>query len=268
MSMTTHATLRETLTALQEKMLIDFAKATKQIEHRGSKGHEREALIAKQYLEHYLPAGVSAIHGAEILDSEGNRSSECDLVIQAATTPPLYVSDSFRIIPVEWAHGLIEVKSKLDAKELRDSHAKIVKAKSLKKLTYQPQTGDIVMNTTVYGRSYNYFPMYGLVFAYSSTNLADLAKLMWELQEGTPCDTWVDAVVVLDTGMLMYRDADGQQSPRPTPGCKLAVIESNSALLPATLTIQSAFTGAWMPHATLGAYLGPEPWGNVTAICG
>jgi hypothetical protein len=266
--MTSTATLRETLNALQEKMLIDFDKATKQIEHRGAKGREREALIAKQYLEHYLPAGVTAIHGAEILDSEGNRSSECDLVIQAATTPPLYVSDSFRIIPVEWAHGLIEVKSKLDAKELRDSCQKIARAKKLKKLTYQPQTGDIVMSSRAYGQSYDYFPMYGLVFAYSSTDLVDLAKLLWELQADTPCDTWIDAIIVLDRGMLSYLHADGKQNVRPAPGCKLAAIASDTALLPATLTIQTAFTGVWMPHATLGAYLGPEPWGHATAIYG
>ena len=266
--MTARATPRETLTALQEKMLIDFAKATKEIEHRGSKGREREALIAKQYLEYYLPEGLSLVHGGEILDSEGSRSAECDLVVQAATTPPLYVSDTFRIIPVEWAHGLIEVKSKLDAAELRDSHAKIARAKQLKKLTYQPQTGDVVARSTAYGKSYDYFPMYGLVFAYGSTKLNDLAKLMWELQEDRPCDTWIDAVVVLDAGMLMYRDANGAPTPRPAPDHKLAVIESDSALLPATLTIQSAFTGAWMPNATLGAYLGPEPWGTVTAQYG
>ena len=43
--------LRASLAGLQEKMLIDFSAITAQIEHRGAKGREREALIAQEYLQ-------------------------------------------------------------------------------------------------------------------------------------------------------------------------------------------------------------------------
>ncbi len=107
--------LRENLAAIQAKMQTDFDHATSTIKHHGAKGREREALAVKSYLSTYLPATVAVVHGAEILDSEGNRSAECDIVIEDASTPPLFLSDTFQIIPVEWAYGVIEVKSNLNS---------------------------------------------------------------------------------------------------------------------------------------------------------
>src|SRR2546430_3804750 len=143
--------LRASLAGLQEKMLIDFSAITAQIEHRGAKGREREALIAQEYLQHYLPRPLEVVHGAEILDSEGKRSAECDLVVQSAATPPLLVGKSFHLVPVEWAYGVVEVKSRLDGCELRDAQAKIARTKALRKLTYLSQTGDIQWSINAYG---------------------------------------------------------------------------------------------------------------------
>jgi hypothetical protein len=92
-------------------MLVDFGEVTAQIEHRGAKGHEREALIARGYLRHDVPRTLEVIHGAEILDSEGNRSAECDLVVQSAATPRLIVGEAFHLVPVEWAYGVVEVRA-------------------------------------------------------------------------------------------------------------------------------------------------------------
>ena len=127
--------------------------------------------MLETFLKRYLPGTVNAVHGAEIVDSLGARSSECDIVVQDPSTPPLYISDTFQIVPVEWAHGVIEVKSRLDATSLKDSWEKIVRAKSLQKLTYAAPTGDLQTSMTAYGKRYDYFPMYGLVFAYTSTSL-------------------------------------------------------------------------------------------------
>ncbi len=260
--------LRATLGALQDQMLADFSRATAEIEHRGAKGREREALVVAKYLDHYLPPSLPAVHGAEILDSTGNRSAECDVVIEDASTPPLYLGDTFRLIPVEWAHGVIEVKSKLDTTQLQDAQTKIARAKSLRKLTYVPQTGDIQWGIDAYGTHFEYFPMYGLVFAYSSTKLPALADALWGLQQSVPVEAWIDAVVVLDQGVLFYTDPGGGFASRPQPGCSLAAISSDVALVPATLAIQTAFGGVWMPPAKLGPYTGPEPWGDVVHVVG
>jgi hypothetical protein len=251
-------------------MMVDFADATSQIEHRGSKGRERESLVVKTFLDQYLPSIVRSVHGAEILDSLGERSAECDIVVTDPSTPPLYIGETFQLIPVEWAYGLIEVKSKLDSTELADAHRKISRAKSLQKLTFAPPTGDIAMHTSAYGRLFDYFPTYGFVFAYTGIQIESLCDQLWELQKDEPIENWVDAVVVLDQGMLLYTEASdfSAHRDRPEPGSALYVVKSDNALVPTMLTIQTAFSSAWMRPARLGAYLGSEPWGNVVHTAG
>jgi hypothetical protein len=157
-------------------MLVDFHETTAQIEHRGAKGHEREALIARGYIQHYVPRTLEVVHGAEIVDSEGNRSAESDLVVQSAATPPLMLGDAFHLVPVEWAYGVIEVKSGLDTAQLSDAQTKIARAKRLRKLTYVEPGGDIRWTMPAYGATYDHFPMYGLVFAFSGGGLDGLCK--------------------------------------------------------------------------------------------
>jgi hypothetical protein len=252
-------------------MLTDFAYASAQIEHRGAKGREREALVVKKYWNRYLPRSVRAIHGAEILDSFGSRSAECDVVVQDASTPPLYLGETFRLIPVEWAHGIIEVKSRLDAAELDDSHAKIARAKSLRKITYEPQSGDIRWDLNAYGKRFDHFPMYGAVFAYTGIDLSRLARRLWELQQNTPIETWIDIVVVLDRDILFYSDPTQPNLPgnvRPAPQSNIRVVTSEQPLIPATLAMLTAFGAVFMPPARLGPYVGPSAWGEVAEIVG
>jgi len=265
--MTSDFPLRESLIGLQATMLTKFKDVTANIEHRGAKGREREALIARDYLRHYFPATVNLVHDAEILDSEGSRSAECDIVIEDISTPPLYSTETFRIIPAEWAYGVIEVKSNLNSAELKDAQKKVARAKALKKLTYVPQTGDIVWNWHAYGNTYTHFPMFGMVLAYTSKNLKELCTELWELQRDVPIEHWVDVVAVLDRGLLLYANEDGRLN-RPVPGCSLQIISSDVTLVPLTLVIQNAFAEVKMTQARLAPYIDPESWGNVEGQVG
>ena len=259
--------LRTALEDIQRMMLIKFNGITSEIEHKGLRGRAREAMIIRDYLGAYLPAKVRPVQSAEIVDSEGGRSPECDIVIQDMSTPPLHQSDATAIIPVEWAHGIIEAKSTLSLPELRDSQAKIAKAKGLKKLTYVKQSGDIEWGIDAYGRRFNHFPMHGAVFSYSSKSpLPNLARELNKLQADLPMELWVDMVIVLDRGLLMYRRPDGTMLIRPEPQSALCAIKSSNPLMPATLAIQDVFSGVWMPQTKLGAYLGSEPWGEIISI--
>lgn len=257
--------LRATLGALQKQMKVHFAEATTEIDHRGAKGREREALVAKRFLDVYLPNRVEVVHGAEIVDSLGSRSAECDLVVQDPDTPPLYLSETFRLIPAEWAHGIIEVKTNLDTAQLDDAVQKIIRAKRLEKLTFRPATGDVATSINAYGRQFSYFPMFGIVFAYTSIGLERLAARLAELQRDVAIEHQVDLVVVLDRGLLMYSDLAGGVSNRPMPGSELLAVASENPLLATTLAIQGAFGGVWLPPASLAPYLGPGGWGETVA---
>jgi hypothetical protein len=264
---TTPYPLRTALDSIQKKMLIDFEGVTREINHKGLRGREREAMIVARYLEQYLPAQVRPVHGAEIVDSEGSRSPECDIVVQDIGTPPLHQGDATAIIPVEWAHGVIEAKSTLSLGELRDSQGKIARVKGLKKLKYAQYPSDIELSIVAYGQRFTHFPMWGAVFAYSGSPLPNLAKELRRLQAGLPMDRWVDMVIVLDAGLLLYRRrSDGIVLFRPEPDSVLCAVGSGNALMPATLAIQDAFGGVWMPQAKLGAYLGPEAWGEILSV--
>ena len=249
-------------------MYADFTDATSQITHKGAKGREREALAVKQYLDVYMPKTVSVVHGAEIIDSTGARSPECDIAVLDRGTPPLYAGETFQVVPAEWAQGIIEIKSDLDSGELRDSHRKIVRAKSLSKVAYDYNWPGIELSIHTYGQDYKYFPLYGAVFAFTGINLETLASTLWELQENTPISTWIDLVVVLDQGLLMYskRDVTGPDSLscRPMPDSVLRVVKSEEAITPATMVLQTIFNQAFMPHANLGPYFGPESWGDTS----
>ena len=266
--MPSHFPLRASLNGLREKMLVDFREVTSQIEHRGAKGHEREALIARGYLQHYVPRTLEIIHGAEILDSEGNRSAECDLVVQSVATPPLMIGEAFHLVPVEWAYGVIEVKSQLDATQLADAQVKIARTKALRKLTYLEQSGDIRWSTAGYGATFDYFPMYGMIFAFSASDIAGLCAKLWVLQQEVPMSHWVDAVVVLDQGLLLYSNAAGGAAARPEPGSRLQAIRSDNALVAATLILQTAFGAVWERPARLGPYMGPDSWGEIVGDAG
>jgi hypothetical protein len=249
-------------------MLVQFEEVNKQVDHRGAKGREREAQLAQSYLQHYLPRNLELVHGAEILDSEGSRSSECDLVIQSNRTPPLMVGNDFHLIPVEWAYGLIEVKSNLTRDELADAQAKIARAKRLKKVAFHPQTGDVIMTVQRYGSKYEFFPLYGMIFAYTSGKLETLAAELWSTQSSLPMSEWVDATVVLDRGLLMYFDPARGYLFHPHPGCQLHAVASEEALLPATLCLVNAMSSVFERPATLGPYIGDSPWGSPLVTLG
>jgi hypothetical protein len=110
--------------------------------------------------------------------------------------------------------------------------------------------------------------MYGMIFAFSATGLGGLARKLWELQEGTAMRHWVDLVVVLDEGLLMYADPAGGMAVSPLPSSQLLAVQSDNALVPATLAIQTAFGAVWERPVSLGAYMGSESWGTVVGISG
>jgi hypothetical protein len=178
------------------------------------------------------------------------------------------IGEAFHLVPVEWAYGVIEVKSQLDGTQLADAQAKIARAKTLRKLTYVEQTGDIRWSTTAYGATFDHFPMYGMIFAFSGIGLDTLCKQLWELQRNVPMHHWVDSVVVLDQGLLLYASAAGGWADRPAPGGRLQAVRSANSLIAATLMLQTAFGAVWERPAGLRTYMCPEPWGEVVDTAG
>src|SRR2546425_386352 len=105
--------LHEIFDNVARRMRADFEEAHVAMNHPGLKGNAVEESF-RQFLRDYLPKALDISTGI-LVDSEGNQSRQLDVIISdAAKTPIFYRSGETRIIPIECAYSVIEVKSFLD----------------------------------------------------------------------------------------------------------------------------------------------------------
>jgi len=114
------------------------AKNVAAIDHAGLRGKAREIFV-QDILRPVLPP-YAEFGSGKIVDSEGGMSAETDVVIYSRQTLPSILFDSeCGLYPVEGAVYAIEVKSKINATELKST---IEKFKRLRELTYLPTIVD------------------------------------------------------------------------------------------------------------------------------
>lgn len=117
----------------------------------------------------------------------------------ALNSPVYKSSDRGMILLSDNVASVIEVKSTLTKKELKDAAKKIASVKALKKTPItnvdEPVTFSPLINTKTYG----------VVFAYDTkTILQTLADNLREINKGYPSFAWIDLVVILDKGIIGY----------------------------------------------------------------
>lgn len=104
---------------LQESEFSDLSK------HQGEKGRHNEGHL-KRFLQSQLP-GSMAIHTGFIQCSNEKygQSSQQDIIIyDTHYNAPLYLSEDWGIFPIEMVHGIIEVKTTLTNKLLKEAIGK------------------------------------------------------------------------------------------------------------------------------------------------
>jgi hypothetical protein len=190
--------LRVSLDGVGCKMMIDFKEITAEIEHRGAKGREREALIAKAYLDRRVGPGC-AEHLDPAADGRGG-------------LPP----DSGGV--GVWAHRGQEPSQR---RRTGGCTTEARPGQGAEEAELCTSDRDMHWGMHAYGKRFEFFPMYGVIFAYTSMALETICSQLWQLQGGLPLDHWVDAVVVLDRGLLLYRHPDTGMEVRPQPGSSL-----------------------------------------------
>ena len=86
-------------------------------------------------LRSYLPPKIGI--GTGFIASGGNsprQSPQCDIVLyDALYNAPLYKSDAWSIYPIEMVYGVIEVKTTLSKRELKDAFEKCAKIRAMAK---------------------------------------------------------------------------------------------------------------------------------------
>lgn len=118
------------LLATRVQKVVNDSKQFGKLEHAGTKGRWRE-LFVSELIEPLLPDGVSVTTGI-LVDSKGIQSRQLDIIIYASDAlPPILRSVEQSLIPVDAAIQVIEVKSRMNAAEMKDC---IKKAESVKSL--------------------------------------------------------------------------------------------------------------------------------------
>jgi len=244
------------MASVAKRMRAEFEE-TAVVNHRGGKGASREDIV-RDFVARYLPRNAEATGRGEIITADGQVSPECDVMIVDRSTPPLMDSRDFRIVPAECVHGVVEVKSRLDGRELLDACEKIRAVKSLPKTAYGPPPAGNLRQGLYYGRIYSYTPTAGIIFAFDSIDLEKLAMQFGDWMVGKDPSLVPDSIWVLGKGQLMWADRGSRDlKTRPDHGADLVVIQADpdqGNLLYLASQISILLSYAWMPPLALQDY--------------
>ena len=180
-------TRQEIFAQAARKLRAEFAELTV-VPHNALKGHEAEQIVRK-FLDAHIPRRF-AVGAGFILDSAGTISPQTDVIIYDAFNCPVYrASDDASIFPSNNVVAVVEVKSALDGKELKDGWAKVSAIKSLVKA--KPPGGPVVSQTG------------GFLFAFDSKlSLATLSEQYATLLRADGIGHHIDAICLLDKGIV------------------------------------------------------------------
>src|ERR1700722_16905783 len=166
--------------------------------HPGEKGAEAETVV-QTFLNHHPPQRIRATSGI-IIDKFNSLSPQTDVIIYDALVSPVYrYSEQMLMLPLDTVAAVIEVKSRLNKKEIEDGYKKIAACKRLKK------TPVLAGDQQATGSDLATVATYGVIFGFSSdTSLATLAQHAEELNSQYEPSAWPDLIVLLDSGTISY----------------------------------------------------------------
>lgn len=259
--------IEEVFNEVSHKMRADLRKARGALSHAGMKGASAEDTF-RSFLRDYLPRSVDISPGV-LVDARGNVSRQLDVIISdAAKTPVFFKNGEDRVIPVECAYAVIEVKSRLDAKELEGAFKNMLSVRNLEKTAYYKPLMPVL--TRVYGKEWDILPVSFFVFAFESTDPIQLGHKLNTLHQQHALPEWsrIDCVCVLNKGVLFNLDPNGTMDALPEPGSKLIFTETDNSLLLFYSLISRYFSQATMPDFNLTPYLGEMTFGIALPIEG
>jgi hypothetical protein len=265
--MSQRAKLDEVFRAVAGQMQTDFQAARRLVKHKGLKGKAAENNLVATFLGRYLPTTLTIRQNAEIVSSAGDVSTECDVLICDPSTPPLWSANNVEIVPVEALYGLIEVKSVLTPQALRTSWAKSAAIKRYPKTAWIPSNRLLKPVVELYGKQWEYFPIVGFVFAFTSrSSLKTLRELMWELAQDTEPEHRLDGVWILDKGsILWWSETTAGFTAQPGEDVWIQSIENPEGGSPVplmTMQLQVIFQSVFTRSFRIGDYMGDMPFGR------
>jgi hypothetical protein len=196
--------LEDILNSASRVMLEEF-RETAVIEHRGGKGSARENIL-RSFLEKYTPRSVEVVSNGEIVNSSGDVSTQCDILILDGETRPLLTEYGYHVVTAESTRGIIEVKSRLTRDELRSSFGKLLKARLMERYVSVRDLWNTLPDGT---RVETWKIPFIYIFAYDSISLDEIFSELIALHEDAPnLARCIDGVWVLSRGFIKWTHLD------------------------------------------------------------
>lgn len=188
-----------------EELRLKFQKARTAVQHSGIVGQEGERIVAG-FLRERLPSSIGVTTG-EIIDIEGGRSKQTDVIVYDALRTPMIFSGEERntnVVPAEGVLAVIEVKTHLRSGDIEGCLANCRSVKQRSRSAYFPQP--IQSRQIAYGRDCDDLPIFYSVFADSSDNL--YAGALNDFQAEIPVQERIDMLCCLDRGVVVNAGID------------------------------------------------------------
>lgn len=258
------STLRDLFDDVADQMRLDMRSARTASDHPTHRGDALEHAF-RTFLKKYLPNSLDVSHGV-LIDSEGRRSKQLDVIVSdAGRTPIFFQSGEIRVIPVECAYAVFEVKSHLDGRELQRVFANLESVKQLrKKAYYYDKNARVKTRRNAYGRSWDILPVHYFAFALSSIGLAPIGGAMIKYAIEKQARPWdrLASVCVLDKGVICNVTTAGEFDALPDLTSDLNMTETSRSLLLFYTLIAHHLFQASMPPMQVAPYLGDMEFGG------
>lgn len=137
---------QEVLLSSQKKLDISAEQIRNLIPTSGEIGTLIEEMF-RSYLSEVLPEKIGVSHGF-VMDSDDGKSQQMDIIFyDKMSTPRIFTSTAANVFPVEATYACGEVKTKLNAKELKDSFKKCLSYKDLRRKAYFDRSGSDIKHS-------------------------------------------------------------------------------------------------------------------------
>lgn len=229
--------LSRILDLTSQELRFKFDRLRESLEHNGVVGQEGEKIVAT-FLRERLPASIGVTTG-EILDAEGGRSRQTDIILyDAARTPMLFSGEEndTHVVPAEGVLAVIEVKTRLRSGDLETCLANCRSVKQRVRAAYFPEVNQV--RHIAYGGEWDDLPIFYSVFGAAADNF--YAERLNKLQSAVPVHERIDMLCYLDRGVSINVELDLSNgievagnviSPRSLPKGGLANVETSKSLL-------------------------------------
>jgi hypothetical protein len=239
------------------QMRLDFEQARSAMSHPLFKGIAFEETY-RRFLRSYLPRSLDISTGF-LVDSNGNISNQLDVIISdSGKTPILYSNGDTRIIPVECAYAVIEIKARIETSTLREVLENMKSVRNLRKTAYVKVEGPILQYDKLYGKQWEIWPINYYLFAYDSIGMKTLGNNLQLIhqEENLPEERRIDMVCVLDKGVICNKLKNGEYNALPEPESRLLLCETDQSLLLFYTLMSRYINQVRLPAFNFTAYLG------------